>query len=100
MATHMTRCGFCRCLTYAETGVGPASRRQETAPLRNGSLLPDDALFGETYCRECDRFYQQLITFGRGDGWAIDWGRPELAAQALTQPEITTRAAGLERSGL
>lgn len=89
MATHMTRCGFCRRLTSGQIETGPASRGLETAPLEAPSFPQDDALLGETYCRECDRFYRQLITFGRGDGQASDWNRPAPQAQTLPQPGIT-----------
>lgn len=89
MATRMTRCGFCRRLACERTEAGPASRGQEAAPLGSGSLLPDDVLFEETYCRECDRFYQQLITFGPGDECVTDWSKPESPSQTLPQPKVT-----------
>ena len=67
MATRMTLCGFCRRLTCERTETGPANRRQETVQCESSPLLPDHILIEDTYCRDCERFYQQLVTFGRGD---------------------------------
>jgi hypothetical protein len=89
MAAQMIHCGFCRRLTCERIETGPASRRQETGPLKDSPLLPNDALTGETYCRDCERFYHQLITFGRGDVRSADWNVPEPPVLKIRQAGIT-----------
>lgn len=90
MATRMTHCGFCRRPTCERTEAGPASSGQEAGPLNDSPLLPDDVMVEETYCRDCERFYQQLITFGRGDAHSADWNVPEPPVPEILQPGITT----------
>ena len=90
MATRMTYCGLCRRLTCERIEAGPASSEQESGPLKDCPLLPDDVRIEETYCRDCEQFYHQLITFGRGDGRAADGNVPEPPALKIPQSSITT----------
>lgn len=90
MATRMTCCGFCRRLTCERTEAGPAGRGQEAGPVKDRSFLPDDAMIEETYCRDCERFYHQLVTFGRGNILPADWNMPEPPVQESPQPGMTT----------
>jgi hypothetical protein len=89
MATRMTHCGFCRRLTCERIEAGPASRGQGTGPLTDSPLLPDDLMIEETYCRDCEQFYHQLITFGRGDVRSADWNVPEPPIQTISQTRVT-----------
>lgn len=90
MATRMTHCGFCRRLTCEQAETGPANRGQETGPLKDDRLLPDNTMIEETYCCDCERFYHQLITFGGADIRSGDWNVPEPPVQKILQPGITT----------
>ncbi|NOS79270.1 MAG: hypothetical protein HOP35_15135 [Nitrospira sp.] len=88
MATRMTLCGFCRRLTCEQTDAGHASEGLKTVPLEHDLLRSDDTIFVETYCRDCDRFYQQLITFGRGEA-SPDYRRsPGSSAQDILRATI------------
>ncbi|MEQ1628407.1 MAG: hypothetical protein ABL965_13510 [Nitrospira sp.] len=89
MATRMTLCEFCRRLACERTEADPASGEQETGPLKATPLLPDDVKIEETYCRDCERFYQQLVTFGRGESSAADKQVPKAQTHEITQPAIT-----------
>ena len=89
MATRMTRCGFCRRLICERTEAGPASGEQEAGPLKVTPLLPDDVKIEETYCRDCERFYQQLVTFGRGDSSSADRHVPKAQVHESSQTTIT-----------
>lgn len=89
MAMRMTLCGFCRRLTCERAEAGPASRGQETRPLKDNPLLPDDAMIEEVYCRDCERFYQQLVTFGRGESSSADRHVPKAQTHEISQPAIT-----------
>jgi len=89
MATRLTLCGFCRRLTCERAEAGPASRGQETGPLKDNPLLPDDAMIEEAYCRDCERFYQQLVTFGRGDSSSADRHVPKAQVHESSQTTIT-----------
>lgn len=90
MATRMTCCGFCRRLICERIEAGPAGRGQEAGPVKDRSFLPDDAMIEETYCRDCERFYHQLVTFGRGNILPADWNMPEPPVQESPQPGMTT----------
>ncbi|MCS6292395.1 MAG: hypothetical protein H8J66_04920 [Nitrospira sp.] len=90
MATKMTLCGFCRRLTCERTEAGPARGGQEIGTLKDSPLLPDNAMIEDTYCHDCERFYHQLITFGRGDRYAADWNVPDSPIQQSPQLRITT----------
>lgn len=89
MATRMTLCEFCRRLACERTEAEPASGEQEIGPLKVTPLLPDDVKIEETYCRDCERFYQQLVTFGRGESSAADKHVPKAQTHEITQPAIT-----------
>jgi len=80
MAMRMTLCGFCRRLTCERIEAGPTNGKQEAEPLKVAPLLPDDVAIEETYCRDCEQFYQQLVTFGRGDSSA--------AVRLVTEPLV------------
>lgn len=90
MASRMTHCGFCHRLTCERTGAGPVGRGQESGPVTDRPFLPDDAILEETYCRDCEQFYHQLVTFGRGDRLSADWNRPEPPSHETPQPGMTT----------
>jgi hypothetical protein len=85
----MTLCGFCRHLTCERTEADPASGKQETGPLKDSPLLPEDVKMEETYCRDCERFYQQLVTFGRGESSSADRHVPKAQAHEISQTTIT-----------
>lgn len=91
MARQMTYCGFCRRLTGERTEAGPASNGQEEARSKDNLSLPGTLSIQETYCHECDQFYHQLVTFGRGDAHSTDGGRPEPRAQENTRSVAATR---------
>lgn len=90
MATRMTLCGFCRRLSCEQTEAGPASNGQEAGPPVSGPLLPDNFMIEDTYCGDCERFYHQLITFGRGTQCMTDWTAPPPPIQQLSPLQITT----------
>jgi hypothetical protein len=85
----MTRCGFCRRLTCEKTEAGPAGSEQEPEPLKGAPLFPEDLKIDEAYCRDCERFYQQLVTFGRGDSFAAVRHVPEPQIHEISQTTIT-----------
>ncbi len=85
----MTHCGFCRRLTSEHAETGPANRGQESGPVNDRPLLPDDAMIEETYCRDCEQFYHQLVTFGRGALLSTDWNMPEPPVHETPQPGMT-----------
>ena len=89
MAMRMTLCGFCRRLTCERTEAGPAGSEQEAGPLKGTPLLPDDIKIEEAYCRDCERFYQQLVTFGRGASSAAVRHVPEPQVHEISQATIT-----------
>lgn len=77
MATQiMMRCGFCRRITTIRTGAGSGHIGQGLAQQADGAYLPDDVLITEVYCRDCEQYYQQLITFERREIRAADWNTP------------------------
>ena len=90
MATRITLCGFCRRLICGPTESGPASEGQETGPSLCSPLLPDNFMVEDTYCGDCERFYHQLITFGRGNQCMTDWTDPPHPVQYLPPSQITT----------
>lgn len=90
MAARMTYCGFCRCPICETTAAGPARNGEESWPRKDGPLLPTGPMAGETYCRDCERFYRQLITFERGNAPLGDWLIPDSPAQEMAQPEIAS----------
>lgn len=92
MATRMVRCGFCMRPNCEQTEAGPASTERNRATRESAPLLSGDALFRETYCGQCERFYHQLMTFERGDGRGFDGNIPESPVQEVSQ---TGRTAGL-----
>jgi hypothetical protein len=89
MATRMTLCEFCRRLACERTEADPAGGEQETGPLKVTPLLPDDVKIEETYCRDCERFYHQLVTFGRGDSSVTVRNVPEPQAREISHTTIT-----------
>lgn len=89
MAMRMTLCGFCRRLTCERTEAGPTNGEQEMEPLKDIPLLPDDFKIEEAYCRDCERFYQQLVTFGRGDSSVAVRNMKEPQAHEISQATIT-----------
>lgn len=89
MATRMTLCGFCRRLTCERTEAGPSGSEQEAGPLKDTPLPPEDFKIEEAYCRDCERFYQQLVTFGRGDLSAAVRHVPEPQVHAISHATIT-----------
>ena len=88
MAMRMTLCGFCRHLDCERTEADPAGGEQEAGPLKVTPLLPDDVKIEETYCRDCERFYQQLVTFGRGDSSFADRHVPKAQVHEIPQTTI------------
>ncbi|MCS6287049.1 MAG: hypothetical protein H8K08_16640 [Nitrospira sp.] len=90
MASQMTYCGFCRRLTCERTGAGPVRRGQEAGPVTDRPFLPDDSMTEEAYCHDCERFYHQLVTFGRGNTLPVDWSVAEPPVQESPQPGMTT----------
>ena len=89
MAMRMTLCGFCRHLACERTEADPAGGEQEAGLLEVTPLLPDDVKIEETYCRDCERFYQQLVTFGRGDSSSADRHVPKAQVHESSQTTIT-----------
>lgn len=89
MAMRMTLCGFCRHLACERTEADPVGGEQETGPLKFTPFLPDDVKIEETYCRDCERFYQQLVTFGRGESFSADRHVPKAQTHEISQPAIT-----------
>ena len=89
MAMRMTLCGFCRRLTCERTEAGPANGKQEAEPLKVTPLRPDDVAIEETYCRDGERCYQQLVTVGRGDSSAAVRHVAEPLAHGISQATIT-----------
>lgn len=89
MAMRMTLCAFCRRLACDRTGADPATGEQETGTLKVTPLLPDDVKIEETYCRDCEGFYKQLVTFGRGDLSSEVRHMPESQAPQISQATIT-----------
>lgn len=89
MAMRMTLCGFCRHLACEGTEADPAGGEREAGPLKVTPLLPDDVKIEETYCRDCERFYQQLVTFGRGDLSSADRHAPKAQVHESSQPTLT-----------
>lgn len=86
MAIRITLCGFCRRHTCERTEAGSANKEQEAVLVDDGLHLPDNILIGETYCRDCEQFYHQLITFGRGDARASNWNIPEPPSSEIPHP--------------
>ena len=93
MAMRMTLCGFCRHLACERTEADPASGEQEAGPLKVTPLLPDDVKIEEIYCRDCKRFYQQLVTFGRGDSSSADRHVPKAQVHESPRTTITMRTS-------
>ena len=89
MAMQMTLCGFCRRLTCERTEAGPANGEQEAGPSKDAPPLPEDFKIEEAYCRDCERFYRQLVTFGRGDSSAAVRHMPEPQTHEISQATIT-----------
>jgi len=89
MAMRMTLCGFCRHLTCERVEAGPANSEQEAGPLQENPLLTEDLKIEEAYCRDCERFYQQLVTFGRGDSSAAVRRVAKPQAHESSQQTIT-----------
>lgn len=90
MAMRMTLCGFCRRLTCERTEAGPTNGKQEAGPSKDAPPLPEGVKIEETYCRDCERFYYQLLTVGRGNLSSVDGDLPEPQARAIPQPAMTT----------
>ncbi len=80
MAINMTRCGFCR------RAMDQGSRSLEESPLRVELLQ-----IKETYCPDCERFYQQLVTFGRGLAPSPMKHMPDTQTHEIPQTTITMR---------
>lgn len=89
MAMRMTLCGFCRRLTCERTEASPTNGEQEAGPLMTGPLLPDHCIIEDRYCRDCERFYHQLVTFGRGDSSVTVRNVPEPQVHEISQATIT-----------
>ncbi len=81
MAMRMTLCGFCRRLTCERTEAGPTNGERP--------LLPDHCIIEDRYCRDCERFYHQLVTFGRGDSSVTVTNVPEPQVHEISQATIT-----------
>lgn len=90
MAMRMTLCGFCRRLTGERVEASPANGEQEAGPSKDAPPLPENVKIEEAYCRDCERFYDQLLTFGRGYLPSVDGDLPEPPARAIPQPAMTT----------
>ncbi|MFO0707918.1 MAG: hypothetical protein U0412_13820 [Nitrospira sp.] len=76
MATSAIHCGFCRRIVGERTETVPPESEQ-THLLLSRSRSPIDAPWAEeVFCHECDQFYRQLLTFGRGESPAVDTPQP------------------------
>ncbi len=62
----VSQCALCRRVRGEEpTGVGRGQWVDVVRYLKTYRLRLSNLQFSETFCDECDRFYNQLMTYGR-----------------------------------
>jgi hypothetical protein len=77
MATIVTQCGFCRRVREGRSEATWQDAAHMTPIAPSGML---DVVLEETYCSDCNRFYEQLVTFGKGEPLPVE--RPFMTASA------------------
>jgi len=88
MAMKTTRCGFCRRTLCQKTEAGQIGGDQTAELLHESPFLTESLQIEETYCPDCERFYQQLVTFGRDVSPLPSRHTPD--AQTHEVPQIAT----------
>jgi len=97
MASTATHCGFCRRITDAYSESGSETARQDATEVSRGQPPPlADVLLREAYCSECDMFYRQLVTYGRGDLILSDRGLNEPPPTEAGHPRREYEDAGTD----
>lgn len=76
MATSAIHCGFCRRIVGERTETVSPGLEQDPFLFPQGRSLIDAPWAEEVFCHECDQFYRQLLTFGRGEAPAVDRPHP------------------------
>ncbi|SPP65973.1 hypothetical protein NITLEN_50013 [Nitrospira lenta] len=94
---HLTLCWFCRRLTPEQAEADSASGGPEMGTSKDTVLGPDNAIIEDAYCHDCERFYHQLITFGRGSHYAAGGTGPDAPIQQHPQPQTTPASARQSR---